>query len=287
MASGTDAQAPIRNAFPFRHKPNTLDRDRIVVPTGWDSWGKISVMRDGFEAKLWGEAWERDLEAEEGHTSEEPGAKKLYAALVPDQGAKVIHSMTVKYKSSNHFSQPPPLPPFNNPIPEQGFLAKNYDENAKKPDRDPRGAFRNPADIAGGAAGVVGPLGSSSFNLPTVERALTEMEIGIGGAPASSPPDAGAARSRTSTRTGAATGRPAGLVNLGASTTSAAGRPPPSPVPASSPSPTGGQTQHEVLQNFFQSLLSSKDRAGASAVAGSRSATKLNGSTSGPEEGNS
>ena len=51
----------MRNPFPFVHKPNTLDRDRIVVPGGWDSWGKIVVLRDGFDAKAWGEAWLRDL----------------------------------------------------------------------------------------------------------------------------------------------------------------------------------------------------------------------------------
>jgi hypothetical protein len=80
-----EVQAPVRNIFPFSHKPNTLDRDRIVVPAGWDSWGKIAVLRDGFDAKMWGEAWERDLDAEDG----EPGAKKTYANLVPDQGSKV------------------------------------------------------------------------------------------------------------------------------------------------------------------------------------------------------
>jgi len=83
--AGTEAQAPVRNIFPFSHKPNTLDRDRIVVPAGWDSWGKIAVLRDGFDAKIWGEAWERDLNGEDG----EPGAKKAYSNLVPDQGSKV------------------------------------------------------------------------------------------------------------------------------------------------------------------------------------------------------
>jgi len=55
----------------------------------------------------------------------------------------------------------------------------HYESNAKSSDRDPRQTFRNPTDpsnITG--AGVVGPLGSSSFNLPTVERALVEMEGG-------------------------------------------------------------------------------------------------------------
>lgn len=89
MAGGTEAPAPVRNPFPFQHKPNTLDRDRIVVPAGWDSWGKIAVLREGFDAKTWGEAWERDLEEAEGQGSGEAGAKKLFAALVPDQGEKV------------------------------------------------------------------------------------------------------------------------------------------------------------------------------------------------------
>ena len=102
MASA-DAQALNRNIFPFRHKPNTLDRDHVVVPTGWDSWGKITVLRDGFDARVWGEAWERDLE--EGVESQEPGAKKLYSLLVPDQGPKVSGAqfMTL-FPSSNLMS---------------------------------------------------------------------------------------------------------------------------------------------------------------------------------------
>lgn len=99
MAS-TEAPAPLRNPFPFQHKSNTLDRDRIVVPTGWDSWGKIAVMRDGFEAKVWGEAWERDLEADDSDAGGEIGAKKLYSSLVPDQGTKVssVHVLALSFK---------------------------------------------------------------------------------------------------------------------------------------------------------------------------------------------
>ncbi|KAI0258485.1 dynein light intermediate chain-domain-containing protein [Gloeopeniophorella convolvens] len=219
-AGATDsAAAPVRNPFPFAHKPNTLDRDLIVVPAGWDSWGKIAVLRDGFDAKAWGEAWEHDLSAEgEADSEGEAGARKLYAALVADQGDK-----------------PPPLPPLNNPTPEQAFLAKNYDENARRADRDPRGIFRSPTDAP--AAGLVGPLGASSFSLPTVERALAEMEHNAGTASASA-------------SASGASKRPAGLASPTAGGT--------------------GQIQHEVLQNFFKSLLNtnSKDRAASPASAG-------------------
>lgn len=240
MASA-DAQAPTRNIFPFRHKPNTLDRDHVVVPTGWDSWGKIYVLRDGFDAKGWGEAWERDLE--EGQESQDPGAKKLYSLLVPDQEPK-----------------PHPLPPFNNPMPEQAFLAKHYDENAKKPDAHT--PFGNSADLAG----IVGPLQSSSFNLPSVDRALSDMETGIGAPAASTAANVDARR--LGQRTSTAGSRPPGLG-------SSVSRPPTSPSAMGSPSPTG-QTQHEVLQNFFQSLLTNKERSAASA--GTRaSALRTNG----------
>lgn len=84
----SEAAAPAKNPFPFQHKPNTLDRDRIVVPAGWDSWGKIVVMRDGFDAKAWGEAWEHDVD-QAGGEPDQPSARKLYSSLVPDQGLKV------------------------------------------------------------------------------------------------------------------------------------------------------------------------------------------------------
>lgn len=87
MTTGTEAPAPIRNPFVFHHRPNTLDRDRIVIPAGWDSWGKIGVLREGFEARVWGEAWDADLA--DGSEEDVGGAKRMYRALVPDQGAKV------------------------------------------------------------------------------------------------------------------------------------------------------------------------------------------------------
>lgn len=166
--------------------------------------------------------------------------------------------------------QPTPFPPFNNPTPEQAFLAKNYDENAKKPDRDPRGAFRNPADLTSAAAGIVGPLGSSSFSLPTVERALTDMEVGIGGG-------AGAANADPSRRIAR---NAAGLAPVG--TPAALGKGSGSPTQGS---PTNGQSQHEVLHNFFQSLLSSGGRAGANAATTGRAPVAPKPGGSGPEEG--
>lgn len=84
--AGADAPGPVRNPFPFNHKPNPLDRDHLLIPAGWDSWGKIEIVRS-FEPRVWGDAWDRDIEGDD--TDEEPGAQTLFASLVPDQGTKV------------------------------------------------------------------------------------------------------------------------------------------------------------------------------------------------------
>lgn len=42
-------------------KPNVIDRDQIVVPPNWDSWGKIIVLRDGFNTESISEGWSIDI----------------------------------------------------------------------------------------------------------------------------------------------------------------------------------------------------------------------------------
>lgn len=60
-----------------------------MAPAGWDTWGKIAVLRDGFDAAKWGEAWERDLDADAGATVP-GGAKDMFKSLVgEDRGSKV------------------------------------------------------------------------------------------------------------------------------------------------------------------------------------------------------
>ncbi|KAI2639225.1 dynein light intermediate chain-domain-containing protein [Xylaria nigripes] len=42
-------------------KPNVIDRDKIVVPPNWDSWGKIRILRDGFEVESVSDGWSIDI----------------------------------------------------------------------------------------------------------------------------------------------------------------------------------------------------------------------------------
>lgn len=45
-------------------KPNVVDRDKIVVPPNWDSWGKIRILRDAFDAETISERWSIDIHAQ-------------------------------------------------------------------------------------------------------------------------------------------------------------------------------------------------------------------------------
>jgi len=42
-------------------KYNVIDRDKIVVPPNWDSWGKIRVLREGFDVEDVSNGWSIDL----------------------------------------------------------------------------------------------------------------------------------------------------------------------------------------------------------------------------------
>lgn len=82
-----NAPPPPATAFPFSHRANVLDRDAVMVPTGWDSHGKINVLRDRFDPMRVLKAWENSLsslnnpndDSEEGETVED-----MWIEMIPD-----------------------------------------------------------------------------------------------------------------------------------------------------------------------------------------------------------
>lgn len=43
-------------------KHNVVDRERVLVPVGWDSWGKIRILREGFDVEGVSRQWGEDIE---------------------------------------------------------------------------------------------------------------------------------------------------------------------------------------------------------------------------------
>lgn len=42
-------------------KANVIDRDRVLVPPNWDSWGKIRILREGFDVEGVSDKWSVDI----------------------------------------------------------------------------------------------------------------------------------------------------------------------------------------------------------------------------------
>lgn len=45
-------------SFPFSYRANVIDKTQLLVPSGWDTWGKIKILRQGFDCKGVVENWE-------------------------------------------------------------------------------------------------------------------------------------------------------------------------------------------------------------------------------------
>lgn len=65
---------------------SVLVRDEVFVPAGWDSWGKIRVLREGFDAEGIAAGWEVDLDETLDPDSEdaEVGAVDVYEEVIQD-----------------------------------------------------------------------------------------------------------------------------------------------------------------------------------------------------------
>lgn len=88
---------------PLKH--NVIERDKIVVPPNWDSWGKIRVLREGFDVERVSNGWSVDLDqpyplirsingtaanGEDGQTNGEDGSALVEEALPDPEGSTVV-----------------------------------------------------------------------------------------------------------------------------------------------------------------------------------------------------
>jgi dynein light intermediate chain 1, cytosolic len=70
--------------YPFLTRAMVVERDTVLVPAGWDSWGKIRVLREGFDCEGASSEWDDDLGEDGEH---EGGARKVYEEVIPDPEA--------------------------------------------------------------------------------------------------------------------------------------------------------------------------------------------------------
>ncbi|KAJ1022790.1 hypothetical protein NDA18_005124 [Ustilago nuda] len=171
---GISAAAGGTTVFNFPYRASTTDRDTLLVPAGWDSWGKIKALREPFDAQSMAKGWENDchldqqrrvrklartqevedelekeLNSEVADGNEVQSAMKLYEDIVSDWEATPNGKDTIaKVRIPD----------------EQAFLGQHYATLQKDP--DPRCKFSKRA--------VVGPMTGGSAGLPSVEKYMAK-----------------------------------------------------------------------------------------------------------------
>src|SRR5277367_2169290 len=98
---------------PLKH--NVIDRDKVVLPPNWDSWGKIRVLREGFDVEGVNQGWSIDIEEPlkptadvatkgtngqtgEGEQPEPAGAVTHYEETIHDPGVDLLSESSMKKK---------------------------------------------------------------------------------------------------------------------------------------------------------------------------------------------
>ncbi|KTW29251.1 hypothetical protein T552_01206 [Pneumocystis carinii B80] len=64
-------------------KANVIDGNQIFVPPGWDSWGKIRIIRDSFDVEKVANAWDSDLNLN-ADNNETLNSKKIFEEMIVD-----------------------------------------------------------------------------------------------------------------------------------------------------------------------------------------------------------
>ncbi|GAM82709.1 hypothetical protein ANO11243_006930 [Dothideomycetidae sp. 11243] len=121
-------------------KHNVIDRDRVFVPPGWDSWGKIRVLREGFDiegvSRAWGVDIDKAMDQEQHKNTDDEQTKQvstesMYAQRIsnPKRTNTAPPAIEVEYTSDQTFlaAQLERL---------EAFLAE---DEAKKKDEQQRG----------------------------------------------------------------------------------------------------------------------------------------------------
>ncbi|MBW0528010.1 hypothetical protein O181_067725 [Austropuccinia psidii MF-1] len=189
-ATGTTPNARL---FPFPYKANVVDRDEVLIPMGWDSWGKIKILRDGFDPLVVGNGWLFDLQKQLSRRPEALSASNAPTTTNEDdqfgwdsEGKKIVSACKLWEDMIGETDDDIPPNGFHDRViatQEQSFLKSKYESIKKERESDPRSHFQinsktHSTQAIKFANGTLAsdkngmPLTSPSLNQPGVEEEM-------------------------------------------------------------------------------------------------------------------
>ncbi|EXJ93114.1 hypothetical protein A1O3_01671 [Capronia epimyces CBS 606.96] len=276
-------------------KHNIVDRDKILVPPNWDSWGKIRILKDGFDPEAVANAWSVEIqgppEPKQGlfntvNTGQESASQNETGS--DPESAVHMYETTLRNPTDYRPSFQPRTHDETVVVPSvQEFLQTQYEvlEKLKVEDEKEQRKSRQGGAAAGatGSGGVIesandasSAKGAGAANLTMAER-IGPYQINVNGIDFDAEEATKRLRERenernriassgsTSTSTHATTGASAGagsgvgtpMRRQGSETGADGGQP-------HTPSSTGaGKQSNDAAAQFFANLIKKQDKRGA------------------------
>jgi len=219
-------------------KPNVVDRDGVFVPSGWDSWGKIRVLRDGFDVEGVCTGWSVDLANVLEHKESSGGALEVYEDTVSDPKRSIDSTPYTSRDASV------------NVVPEQQFLQQQLSILEARVAKEPE----TPQRVLGT------PRRTHTASIGGVERMVGVTSVNLGGIEVDVEDVADRLR-RLKEREPSVASTPGPDLSYSSEIDSPAPMSPLALRPARTPRTPRTETDgDDKLKNFFQSLLSNKGK---------------------------
>ncbi|KAF9975450.1 hypothetical protein BGZ73_000903 [Actinomortierella ambigua] len=146
------------SSFPFKKRAQVVERDQVMVPAGWDSFGKIKVLRSGFDCEGLVQGWDLNLDPKTAADAANNSAE-------PAMGARQVYEEVIVNPQLSH--APATVQPLITAEDDQVFLERFYETLQRANERSSTGGMSGGMGagmLGGGSMGeappVVGPLGS-------------------------------------------------------------------------------------------------------------------------------
>lgn len=156
-------------------KHNVIDRDKILVPPNWDSWGKIRVLREGFDVEGTSSGWSIDIQApatsNDQHAQEEVFAQEVAVLAIYESTIPNPHNS----KPAKLSDPPPPIEVSTRP--NQEFLAAQLETITRLQAEDEKTAGSKSANGTGSAQSSF----SSRQHDERVNEQIGPVQVNMGG----------------------------------------------------------------------------------------------------------
>ncbi|KAK4057713.1 hypothetical protein OIO90_001361 [Microbotryomycetes sp. JL221] len=152
-SSSSASSSASREFLNFKFKANVVDKQQVTVPSGWDSWGKIKILRETFEpnqiCSLWNSSLKQDDDnavVDQDRQQYGSGIRKESDQIVANREDRKDQNIVTEYEKvivdfdSQTLSNVNPSPTIQAED-EQIFLKKHYQHLQKLMENDPRAVF--------------------------------------------------------------------------------------------------------------------------------------------------